>query len=217
MTMGEAMAKTELNPYVCEHCIERGPGFGVPDMEALRKRPVPPEFSPPEGWAPKAFSPDQLPSKQEIAMLIEETLSKGYGIQEAPYENPIASHEEFMGRRFFFGTGLDFYRGYRATGDKRILESLRVSARHYRDLCNEHPDVAQAKATDTEHMTFLSTMAISSRLTLQLARKHPDQVSQEEIAEAESFLKAVLATLKPLCEGEQRPRSGNGPPQNTGG
>jgi hypothetical protein len=24
MTMGEAMAKTELNPYVCEHCIEGG-------------------------------------------------------------------------------------------------------------------------------------------------------------------------------------------------
>jgi hypothetical protein len=53
--MGEAMAKTELNPYVCEHCIERGPNLAtaVPDMEALKKRPVPPEFTPPEGWTPK--------------------------------------------------------------------------------------------------------------------------------------------------------------------
>jgi len=201
MTMGEALAKKELQPYVCVHCIERGPGFGVPDLEALKKRPTPPEFTPPEAWAPKAFSPNQVPSKQEIDMLIEETLSTGYGIQEAPYKNPIATHEEFMGRRFFFGTGLNFYRGYRATGDKRILESLRVSARHYRDLCNQYPSVAQAKATDTEHMTFLSTMAISSRLTLQLARKHPDQVSEKEIAEAASFIKAVLDTLKPLCEG----------------
>jgi hypothetical protein len=50
-------------------------------------------------------------------------------------------------------------------------------------------------------MTFLSTMAISSRLTLQLARKHPDQVSPQEIAEAESFLNTLLATLKPLVEG----------------
>jgi hypothetical protein len=186
--------------YVCTHCIERGPGFGVPDFEALKKRPTPPEFTPPAGWSPEVFSADKRPSRQEVDMLIEETLSKGYGIQEAPYVNPLATLEEFMGRRFFFGTGLNFYRGYRATGDKRILESLRVSARHYRDLSNEHPGVAQAKARDTEHMTFLSTMAISSRLTLQLARKHPDQVSREEIAEAESFLKTIVSTLEPLFE-----------------
>jgi len=135
-------------------------------------------------------------------MLVEETLSKGYGIQEAPYVNPLASLEEFMGRRFFFGTGLNFYRGYRATGDKRILESLRVSARHYRDLSQNYPDVAQAKARDTEHMTFLSTMAISSRLTLQLARKHPDQVSAQEMSEAEDFLRTLLSVLEPLVEGD---------------
>ena len=202
MTKAEAMAKTDLNPYVCAHCTERGPGFGIVDFEALKKRPVPPEFTPPEGWTPKAFSPEELPSKQEIDMLVEETLSKSYGIQEAPYLNPLASLEEFMGRRFFFGTGLNFFRGYRATGDKRILESLRVSARHYQDLCRNYPDVAQAKARDTEHMTFLSTMAISSRLTLQLAREYPDQVSLEEFLEAESFLETILATLKPLCEGD---------------
>jgi len=188
--------------YVCVHCIERGPGFGIPDFEALKKRPTPPEFTPPEDWAPKAFSPDKLPSKQEIDMLVQETLSKGYGIQEAPYTDPLASLEEFMGRRFFFGTGLNFFRGYRATGDKRILESLRVSARHYRDLSQNYPDVAQAKARDTEHMTFLSTMAISSRLTLQLARKSPDQVSEQEIAEAEDFLRTLLSVLEPLVEGD---------------
>jgi hypothetical protein len=206
MTQKEGKAFAEENGldrfYVCTHCIERGPGFGVPDFEALRQRPTQAEFTPPEGWSPQAFSPDELPSQQAIDLLVEETLSKGYGIQEAPYVNPLASLEEFMGRRFFFGTGLNFYRGYRATGDKRILESLRVSARHYQDLCRNYPDVAQAKARDTEHMTFLSTMAISARLTLQLARKHPDQVTLEEFLEAESFLKTILATLEPLCEGD---------------
>jgi hypothetical protein len=44
-------------------------------------------------------------------------------------------------------------------------------------------------------------MAISARLTLQLARKHPNQVSEQEIAEAASFLKTILDTLKPLVEG----------------
>ena len=200
---GEAFAKEkglELF-YLCTHCIERGPGFGIPDFEALKQRPVPPTFTPPEDWTPKAFSPDKRPSKQEIELLIQETLSKGYGIQEAPYTNPLCSLEEFMGRRFFFGTGLNFYRGYRATGDKRLLESLRVSARHYRDLCQTYPDVAQAKARDTEHMAFLSTMAISSRLTLQLARKHPESITFQDFQEAEDFLKTIVSTLKPLCEG----------------
>ena len=198
VTKQEAMQKSRA--YTCAHCIERGPGFGVPDMEALKKRPTPPEFNPPEGWEPKAFPANGIPAKQEIQLLVEETLSQKYGIQEAPYTDPVATVEEFMGRRFFFGTGLNFYQGYRATGDKRILESLRVSARHYQELCRNHPDVVLAKATDTEHMTFLSTMAISSRLTLQLARKHPDQVSQQEIAEAEGFLRTLLTTLKPLVE-----------------
>jgi len=49
MTMGEAMSKTDMNPYVCIHCIERGPGFGMPDFEALKKRPAPSEFSPHDG------------------------------------------------------------------------------------------------------------------------------------------------------------------------
>jgi hypothetical protein len=204
MTLKEAeaaAAERGIGFYVCEHCRERGPNLTTVDMEALKKRPSPPEFTPPAGWTPKAFSPKELPSKEEIDVLIQEALAQGYGIQEAPYEDPMATLEEFMGRRFFFGSGLDFYRGYRATGDKRLVESLRVSARHYRDLCVTYPDVAQLKARDPEHLSFMSTMAISARLTLQLARKHPDQVSSEEIAEAESFLKAIVSTLKPVCEG----------------
>jgi hypothetical protein len=47
------------------------------------------------------------------------------------------------------------------------------------------------------------SMAVSARLTLQLARKDPDQVTQDEIAEAENFLKAVVATLKPIYEGKR--------------
>jgi hypothetical protein len=37
---------------------------------------------------------------------------------------------------------------------------------------------------------------------LQLARKDASSVTQDEIAEAENFLKAVVATLKPIYEGE---------------
>lgn len=190
--------------YVCEHCLERGPGLTMPDFEALKKRPIPPTFTPPEGWTPKAFSPKELPSKKEIDILIKETLSNGYGIQEAPYKDPLASLEEFMGKRFFFPVAnwLTFYQAYRATGDKRLLEALRVSARHYRDLCQKYPDVAQLKARDPEGLAFLYSMATSARITLQLARKYPGKVSQKEIAEAESFLKAIVSTLKPICEGD---------------
>jgi len=204
MTMGEAMAKTDLDPYVCVHCIERGPNLTTVDMEALKNRPTPPEFTPPADWSPKPFSPGQRPSSEEIDLLIQETLSTGYGIQDQPFEEPLATLEQFMGMRFFFpvGSWLTFYQGYRATGDKRILESLNVSARHYRDLCNTYPDVASLKAEDPEGMAFMYSMAVSARLTLQLAQKHPDQVSQEEIAEAESFLKAVVATLQPTVEGD---------------
>ena len=200
MTKREAL---DAGAYVCEHCIERGPSLTTVDMDALRKIPTPPEFTPPAGWTPKPFSPNELPSKQEVDLLVQETLAQGYGIQEAPYQDPVASLEEFMGRRFFFPVGnwLTFYQAYRATGDKRILESLRVSARHYRGLCNQYLDVAQVKASDPEGMAFMYSMAVSARITLQLALKHPDQVSPQELAEAESFLKAIVATLKPVVEG----------------
>lgn len=144
-----------------------------------------------------------MPSKKEIDILIQQTLAKEYGIQEVPYQDPVASLEEFMGRRFFFPVGewLDFYQAYRSTGDKRLLDALRVSARHYRDLCNDYPDVAQLKAENPEGMAFMYSMAVSARITLQLGRKYPDQVSAEEIAEAESFLKSIVSTLSPTVEG----------------
>lgn len=201
MTQKEVL---DAGGYVCVHCIERGPSLTTADMEALKSMPSPAEFTPPAGWTPKPFSTDQRPSGEEIDLLIQETLAQGYGIQEAPYEDPLASLEEFMGRRFFFPVDnwLTFYQVYRGTGDKRILDSLRVSGRHYRDLCVNYPDVAQLKAKDPEGMAFMYSMAVSARLTLQLARKHPDQVSQEEIAEAEGFLEAIVSTLKPVCEGD---------------
>jgi len=172
-------------------------------MEALRARPVPPEFTAPEGWTHQTFSPDTPPSQQEIDILIQQTLTFASGILEAPFEDPTASLEQFMGMRFFFpvGSWLNFYQAYRSTGDKRLLEALRVSARHYRDLCMTYPDVAQLKASDPEGMSFMYSMAVSARLTLQLARKYPDQVSAEEIEEAESFLRAIVNTLEPIVEG----------------
>jgi hypothetical protein len=213
MTKKQALDK---GAYVCVHCIERGPSLTTVDMDALRKLPTPPEFTPPTDWTPKPFSVDEMPSQQEIDLLIQETLATGYGIQEAPYKDPVASLEEFMGRRFFFPVGnwLTFYQAYRATGDRRILESLNVSARHYRDLCHAYLDVAQAKAKDPEGMAFMYSMAVSARITLQLARKYPDQVSPQELAEAESFLKAIVATLKPVVEGDDQLDPEMGIPQD---
>ncbi|RMD75874.1 MAG: hypothetical protein D6820_13780 [Lentisphaerae bacterium] len=201
MTLGEARKLPGF--YICPHCVERGPGAAIVDVEALRKRPTPPKFTPPAGWVPKPFSPDQLPPKKEIEILIQETLSTNYGILETPFKNPVASLEQFMMMRFFFPVGqwLTYYQAYRATGDKRLLEALRVSARHYHKLCVEYPDAAQLKARDPEGLAFMYSMAVSARITLQLARKYPDQVSKEEVAEAESFLKAIVATLKRTCEG----------------
>ncbi|MDT8391424.1 MAG: hypothetical protein RRC34_13045 [Lentisphaeria bacterium] len=207
MTQKEAKAYAEDKGlelfYVCEHCIERGPSVTKVDMEALKRMPIPPAFTPPEGWAPKAFSYDQLPSKEEIDGLIQETLATNYGILETPFEDPLASLEQFMGMRFFFPVGqwLTYYQAYRATGDKRLLDALYVSARHYHKRCVEYPDVAQLKAGDPEGMAFMYSMAVSARITLQLARK--GEASQEEIDEAEGFLKGIVSTLKPTCEGNE--------------
>jgi hypothetical protein len=201
MTPAEVLAME--GGYICIHCIERGPSVTTVNLDSLRSSTKGHDFTPPAGWTPQPFSPTERPSSQEIDMLIQETLSKGNGILETPFGDPIASLEDFVGRRFFFPVGnwLTFYQAYRGTGDKRILEALRVSARHYRDLCNDYPDVAQLKARDPEGMAFMYSMAVSARLTLQLARKHPDQVSSEEIEEAISFLKAIVFTLRPTVEG----------------
>lgn len=212
MTKKEALEK---GAYVCEHCKERGPSLTTADLERLKKMPAVPTFTPPEGWTPKPFSPTEQPSKKEIDLLIQETLATGYGIQETFFKDPLASLEEFMGRRFFFPVGnwLTFYQAYRATGDKRILESLKVSARHYRDLCTKYPDIAQNKARDPEGMAFLYSMAVSARLTLQLAEKHPNQVTAQELEEAGCFLKAIMATLKPVVEGNDQLDAKMGIPQ----
>jgi len=213
MTKKEALAK---GAYVCGHCIERGPSLTAADLETLAKRPKVPVFTSPEGWTPKPFSPDQRPSDQEILILIQETLAQGYGILDSPFKDPNATLEQFMGMRFFFPVGnwLSFYQAYRCTGDKRILEALRVSARHYRDLCNQYPDVAQLKAKDPEGMAYIYSMAVSARLTLQLARKYPDKVTEKEIAEAEAMLKAIVAALKPHWGGNDDLDSEMGVPKN---
>jgi hypothetical protein len=172
-------------------------------MEKLKKPGRSPEFTSSSGLDAETVLPRPTCLRnRRLTYADPGDVVQGFGIQEAPYVDPMATLKNSWAGGFSLGPGWSFYRGYRATGDKRILESLRVSARHYRDLCNEYPDVAQAKARDPEHMTFMSTMAISARLTLQLARKDAlIRSAQEEIAEAETFLKAVVATLKPICEG----------------
>jgi hypothetical protein len=123
------------------------------------------------------------------------------GPAAVPYLNPLAILEEFMGRRFFFDYSSN-YKKYRATGDKSALDDLRKSARYYHSLYMNYPSAAQAKASDPEHWNYLFPIAGWSRITLQVARKYPDQVSQEEIAEAEAMLNGIVATLKPVVEGD---------------
>lgn len=123
------------------------------------------------------------------------------GPAAVPYRNPLAVLEEFMGRRFFFDYSSN-YKEYRATGDKAALAELRKSARYYHSLYENYPSAAQAKASDPEHWNYIFPVVGWSRITLQLARKYPGQVSQQEIAEAEAMLNGVVATLKPVVEGE---------------
>ena len=124
-----------------------------------------------------------------------------HGPAAPPYVNPIAMLEEFMGRRFFFGYS-NAYKDYRSTGDKSALDTLHASARYYHDICEKYPSVSQVKARDPEHANYLFPMAGWSRITLQLARKYPDKVSQKEIAEAEAMVKAIVVALKPNWEGD---------------
>ncbi len=170
MTMKEALALPD-SPYVCEHCIERGPSVTSVDPVKLKK-----------------MAAD--------------------GTEPVPYLDLLASLEEFMGRRFFFDYSGD-YKTYRATGDKEALAELLENARYYHKICKEYPSVAQTKASDPEHWNYLFPMAGWSRITLQLARKYPEQVSPQEIDEAEAFLNAIVAALKPVCEeGDLDPEMG---------
>ena len=123
------------------------------------------------------------------------------GLWDPPYVDPLAALEEFMGRRFFFGYS-GAYKRYRSTGDKSALDELLLSARYFHNICEKYPSVAQVKARDPEHANYLFDMAGWSRITLQLARTYPSKVTEEEIAEAEAFLKAIVAALKPHWEGD---------------
>ena len=189
---------------VCPHCIERGPSVATMSRAQWNKLPAPGGFDPPRGWTPTPYAIDTVPSKRELAILIQETLSRPNGIQELQFTNPVATVENFMTMRFFFPVGnwLHFYKVYRSTGDERLLEKLLESARHYNELASRFPSAAQAKASDPEGMPFMYSMAACARITLQTARKHPNRVSQSEIAQAETFLKTMIAVLEPTCEGD---------------
>lgn len=189
---------------VCPHCIERGPSLATVSDEEWSKLPAPGGFIAPEGWVPKPYSTDRSPPKEEIELLIQETLSNGNGIQELQFTNPVATAENFTTMRFFFPVGqwLDLYKAYRATGDQRLLDKLLESARHYQQLSVAYPSVAQVKAGDPEGMPFMYSMAACARITLQSARKHPAKVNKQELDEAETFLMTMLSVLKPTCEGD---------------
>lgn len=187
------------------HCMERGPMVATISDEAWRELGSDKNTYPIEdGFQPEPFAMDTRPSQEQLEALIREALNGGYAIQELPYTDPIASVEMFMNMRFFFPVTqwLTLYQVYRGTGDERLLEMLRVSARHYNKLSRDYLSAAQTKARDPEGMAYMLSMALSSRITLQLARQSPDQVDPQEIAEAEEFLKTIVSVLKPTCEGD---------------
>ncbi len=199
----------------CEHCVERGPSSGIVSDEEWKKLGSSQPFVAPAGWSPKPFSTEQLPSKEEVEILILETLGMPNGIQELQFTDPVATAESFVTMRYFFPVRnwLQFYKVYRSTGDKRILDKLLESARHYNQLALRYPSVAQLKASDPEGMPFMYSMAVTARITLQLAKKNPSAVSQKDIDEAETFLKTMRSVLKPTCEGDSELDSEMGIPQ----
>lgn len=188
---------------VCPHCIERGPAVATVSDEEWAKLGSEP-FVAPDGWVPKPFPVGELPSPEEVEILIQETLAMTNGIQELQFTDPVATAENFLNMRFFFPVGnwLHFYKAYRSTGDQRLLDKLLESARHYNKLAQEFPSVAQHKGRDPEGMAFMYSMAATARITLQLARKQSGAVSPKDIAEAEEFLKTMLSVLEPTCEGD---------------
>jgi hypothetical protein len=189
---------------VCPHCIERGPSLATISDEEWNKLPSDTEeFTPPAGWVPKPFSLDKLPSKQELDILAQGAASSSNGIQELQFTDPVATAEHFMIMRFFFPVHqwLHLYQTYRCTGDKRVLDTMLESARHYTKLSKAYPSAVQKKAEDPEGLAFMYTMAAWPRITLQNAKKYPGKASQQEIAEAEDILKTIIMVLKPTCEG----------------
>jgi hypothetical protein len=200
---------------VCPHCIERGPSDATVSDEEWAKLGSAQPFVAPDGWVPKPFSTDPMPSKEEVEILIQETLAIPNGIQELKFTDPVATAENFVTMRFFFPVGnwLHFYKAYRATGDNRLRDRLLESARHYNKLALDYPSVAQLKASDPEGMPFMYSMAAWARITLQLARKQSSAVSTQDIEEAEAFLKTMLSVLKPTCEGNSNLDPGMGIPR----
>jgi hypothetical protein len=202
---GRTRAEWEADGFkTCPHCIERGPSQSTLSEKEWNKLPSGELFVRPEGWEPKAFSTDTRPSSEEVEVLVQETLNMPNGIQELQFMDPVATVEHFTSLRFFFPVEnwLFFYKAYRATGDKRLLDKLLESARHYNKLATEFPSAAQYKARDPEGMPFMYSMAASARIILQLARKYPGEVSSEQVAEAETFLKTMISVLKPTGEGD---------------
>lgn len=199
----------------CPHCIERGPSVVTVSEEEWQKLPSSEGFVAPEGWEPKPFSTDQLPSQAELEILIQETLSNSSGIQELQFTDPVATVENFMTMRFFFPVGqwLKLYKVYRSTGDPRIYDLLLESARHYQKLSEDYPSAAQLKASDPEGLAYMYTMAMCSRITLQKALKNPGSVSEEELQEVTEFLKTMVSVLKPTYEGNDNLDPDMGIPQ----
>ncbi len=195
----------EAGSRICDHCVERGPSLTTISDEGWAMLPSESTFVPPEGWEPKPFSTENLPPKEEVEILIQETLARSNGIQDRQFKDPVATVENFMTMRFFFPVEnwLHFYKAYRSTGDKRLLGKLLESARHYNKLAQEYPSAAQLKASDPEGMPFMYSMAAAARITLQLARNQSSAVSDKDIEEAEAFLKTMLSVLNPTCEGDQ--------------
>lgn len=186
----------------CPHCIERGPSQSTLSDEAWDNLPDYPEFVYPDGFELRAFSMDRLPSKEEVEVLIRETLNRPNGIQELQFMDPVATAEHFTIMRFFFPVEnwLFFYKAYRATGDKRIRDKLLESARHYNQLATNYPSAANYKAQDPEGLAFMYSMAAWSRFTLQLVRTEPGAVTREEFEEAKTFLKTIVTVLRPILE-----------------
>lgn len=191
---------------ICDHCIERGPSDATLSEENWKKLSQVTPYVAPEGWVHKPYSSDQPPSKEEIEILIQDTLSAGSAIQELPFDNPVASVEQFVMMRFFFPVHqwLHLYKVYRSTGDQRVYDLLLESARHYNKLSKEFPSAVQLKARDAEGLPYMYTMAMCARITLQKARKAAASVTREELAEAEDFLNTMVSVLKPTYEGNDR-------------
>ncbi|OVE76475.1 hypothetical protein BVX97_00855, partial [bacterium E08(2017)] len=125
----------------------------------------------------------------------------GVSVERVYYKNPVAYWESLETDRLFFNRS-KWYKVYRVTGDERLLDRMHQSAKKSYRLCVDSDDAALRKGRHPEGLMFMFDMIAWSRLTLQKARKYPGKVSQEEIAEAEKLLKAVVQVLKPTLEGD---------------